>query len=92
MTDEQKRKYMEDCDKSGNLDFPLVGCILSQLCTICKNYDLKPGTWDDPECKVLGKIPSDIDACKKYTCECFIHDKNSKSNIFFDDQLQPKYK
>ena len=90
MTEKQKKEYEEECYKSGNLDYPLAGCILSQLCTICKNYDYRIGTWDPPVCKILGKVPDDINACKKYNCEYFEHDKHSKSNVFFDENFQPK--
>lgn len=92
MTDEKAKKYEEDCKNSGNLNYPLAGCILSQLCSICKNYDLKRGTWDRPMCKILGEIPIEIDRCRKYECEYFDHDKDSKSNLFFDENLQPIYK
>ena len=92
MTEEQKKEYEEDIKGCGNLDYPLVGCILTPLCKICKNYIQRCRANEHSLCRVLGDIPNDIIACKKYDCECFEHDKESRLNIFFDENLQPIYK
>ena len=91
MTEEQKKKYEEDIKGCGNLDYPLVGCILTPICKICKNYDLY-GTWISPTCKVLGAIPMPLKRCDSYSCPEFIHDENSIDNVFFDENFQPKNK
>lgn len=89
MTEEQKRKYNEDCNNCGNLDFPLVGRILSPLCSICKNFNANCDTLEAPTCDALGEIPLIIKKCRSYDCHKFLHDKNSDSNQFFDKNLQP---
>lgn len=89
MTEEQEKKYLEDLENSGNLDFPLLCRILSPICSICKNFDAHYGTWETPTCNVLGEIPLILRKCRSYSCSEFLHDKDSKSNVFFDKNLQP---
>ena len=92
MTDERAKKYAEDCKQSGNLDFPLSGCMLTPKCKICKNSDFKYGTWENPTCKILGDIPKKLLYCDIYDCSSFVHDAESRFNKFFDADLQPKFK
>lgn len=89
MTEEQKKKYIEDCEKSGNLDFPIVGQILSPICSICKNFNAHYDTLETPTCDVFGQIPLNLRKCESYDCSSFSHDKSSSSNLFFDENLQP---
>ena len=89
MTEEQIKKYIEDCKNCGNLDFPLVGRILSPICSICKNFNAHYETLETPTCDVLGAIPLILRKCRSYSCSEFLHDKNSTSNQFFDENLQP---
>lgn len=92
MTEEQKKKYAEDCKNSGNLDYPLSGCILTPLCKICKNSNYKTAEWNKPKCIVLGDIPDDLRRARIYKCDDFLHDSTSVFNQFFDENLQPIYK
>lgn len=89
MTDEQKKKFCEECDKSGNLDFPLVGRILIPICSICKNFNPHYGTLDSPTCNVFGEIPGNLQGCSTYKCSSFLHDEKSSSNHFFDENFNP---
>lgn len=82
--------YQKDCENSGNLDYPLAGCILTPLCMICKNYDQKIGSMDSPCCVLYGTIPEEIDRCRKYECKGFIHNPRSKANRDFTKDLKPK--
>lgn len=92
MTDEQVKKYEEDCKNSGNLDYPLAGCILTPFCQICKNYTRNKNPYNRSICKVLGEIPAALIHCKKYECEYFIHDSENINNLAFDKNLKPLYK
>ena len=93
MNEDKVIQYTEDCKKSGNLDYPLAGSMRIPKCKICKNADFKYGTWDEPVCLFLkAEMPEDLLRCITYKCEHFIHDKTSKFNQFFDENLNPLLK
>ena len=89
MIDEQAKEYAEVCEQSSNLNYPLVGCIMTPFCKICKNYRKNKNPYINSTCKVLGEIPPELIHCKKYECEHFVHDTENINNIEFDENLKP---
>ena len=90
MTEKQAKQYEVDCKKSGNLDYPLAGCIKTPICMICKNYVPIDRYSISPKCLATNAdVPVDYRACWSYACEHFIHDSESEDNRFFDENHKP---
>ena len=89
MTEKQAKQYEEDCKKSGNLDYPLAGCIKTPICKICKNY-VPTKHMNPPRCLAINDVvPDDYRACWSYVCENFIHNPDSIFNREFDENHKP---
>ncbi len=90
MTEKQAKQYEKDCKNSGNLDYPLAGCIKTPICMICKNYVPIDKNWNPPKCLAINaNVPDDYRACWSYECEHFIHNPESEDNRFFDENHKP---
>lgn len=89
MTDEEAKRYAQDCKNSENLDYPLAGSILTPLCMICKNANYDTGFAKPPICAIYGTIPEDLELSRIYDCAGFVHDPTSVDNLFFDKNHKP---
>ena len=90
MNEEKASQYIEDCKKSGNLDYPLAGCIETPLCKICKNYVPRDKNWNPPQCLAINDtIPDDYRDCYSYSCKNFVHNEESIFNRYFDENHKP---
>lgn len=86
MTEEERiKEYAKACDEAhSNLEAPLLGEILTPLCSGCTHIDMKYGTWDAPVCDLYGENPYYLD-CHHFDCP----DYNQIPNI--DDSYLPKH-
>lgn len=90
MNEGKAKQYAEDCKKSGNLDYPLAGHIKTPICKICTNYVPTDKNWNPPQCLAIkATLPIEYRACRSYDCPHFVHNKKSKFNREFDENLNP---
>lgn len=70
MTDEEKMKeYVRLCDEAhSHLEAPMLGEVLTPICTSCIHADYHYGTLDNPECEIYGEMPAPYRNAKKYDC------------------------
>lgn len=87
MTQEERMKeYVRLCDEAhSNLEAPLLGEVLTPICTSCIHADYHYGTWDDPECEIYGEMPAQYRNAKKYDCPQY------KQIPGIDDSYLPKH-
>ncbi len=80
MDDKTMHEYIEACNNAkSHLEAPLLGQILTPICTACFNVDMHYGSWDEPECKIYGVIPKEYIGAQSKNCPHFIKNPNSKS-------------
>lgn len=69
MQEERIKEYVRLCDEAhSNLEAPLLGEVLTPICTSCIYADYHYGTWDEPECAIYGEMPAQYRNADKYDC------------------------
>lgn len=95
MENEETEKFISEYIKAfeahpGNLEYPLMGRMLTPLCKICIHSDFFYGTPKEPICKVNFKDFEKILDCKLYECPMLAVDKESRFLKMFDENYKPK--